>query len=468
MPLKIFNTLTKKIEEFIPLDKNKVTIYTCGPTVYNYPHIGNLRTFICEDLLRRWLKFQGYNVFQVMNITDVDDKTIKNSILNKMTLKEYTDIYKKAFFDDLKTLNIESAELYPCATDHINDIINMISTLIKKGYAYETDDGVYFDVSSFKNYGELANINIESLKPGASGRLLTDEYTKESVVDFALWKKWTSDDGPVKWNSPFGEGRPGWHIECSVMSMKYLGETIDIHAGGVDLIFPHHTNEIAQSEAFTNKKFVNYWFHITHLIVNGEKMSKSKGNFYTLRDLLQKGISPRTIRYALLTTHYRKPLNFTFDLIKQAESSIKRIEDFLTVIKNLKRSTKQNNNIIEEINKSKIKFIESLDDDLNISEAMASLFNLITILYENVNSIDINTKELIINYFNEIDKVLGLNLFNEEETLTIEEINLIEERKKAKQEKNYEKADQIRKLLFERGLEIKDTKDGFIWKRIKK
>ncbi len=467
MPIFLYNSLTRKKEEFIPIKNGEVRMYTCGPTVYNYPHIGNLRTFVFEDLLRRWLEYREFNVIQVMNLTDVDDKTIKNSQLNKMSLKDYTDIYKKAFFEDIEALNIRKATYYPAATEYINDMIEMIKVLMEKGYAYETNDGIYFKISAFKEYGKLAKLDKDELKAGASGRVSLDEYEKENISDFALWKKWTPEDGDVKWSSPFGEGRPGWHIECSVMSMKLLGETFDIHCGGIDNLFPHHENEIAQSEAYSGKKFVNYWLHSVHLIVNGEKMSKSKGNFFTLRDLIAKGYSPREIRYALITTHYRKPLNFTFDLLLQARSSLKRIDDFILALNNVKKDGK-NEFLDKVLNNSIKKFEDSMDDDLNISEAIASIFELINVCYENYNEITKEFSENVIKQFKKFDEVLGFIFYSKlSDELTDEEKELIEERNKAKKEKNYARADEIRNILLSKGIELRDTKDGVIWKRIK-
>ncbi|MEJ5285262.1 MAG: cysteine--tRNA ligase [Brevinematales bacterium] len=468
MAIFFYNSLTRKKEEFKPIKDGEVRMYTCGPTVYNYPHIGNLRTFIFEDLLHRWLEYRGFKVIQVMNLTDVDDKTIKNSIAKKMTLKEYTDIYKKAFFEDIEALNIKKATYYPAATEYINEMIDMIKVLMEKGYAYETNDGIYFKISEFKEYGKLAHLEKDELKAGASGRVSLDEYEKENISDFALWKKWTPEDGNVKWNSPFGEGRPGWHIECSVMSMKLLGETFDIHCGGIDNLFPHHENEIAQSEAYSGKKFVNYWLHSVHLIVNGEKMSKSKGNFFTLRDLLAKGYSPRAIRYALITTHYRKPLNFTFDLLTQANSSLKRIDDFIFSLKNVS-STGKIDDFLDKVLINQIKkFEDAMDDDLNISEAMAAIFELINSYYENFEKITRELANKVIDTFIKFDTVLGFIFFDKkQDELSEEEKELIEERIKAKKEKNYARADEIRNILLSKGIELRDTKDGVVWKRIK-
>jgi cysteinyl-tRNA synthetase len=466
--IRFYNTMTRKVEEFIPIKSNEVKMYTCGPTVYNYPHIGNLRTFLFEDLLKRWLEYRGYKVIHVMNITDVDDKTIKNSQANKMSLKEYTDIYKKAFFEDIKTLNIKPATYYPAATEYIKEMIEMIKVLLQKGYAYETDDGVYFKISSFKDYGKLSHLNREELKAGASGRINLDEYDKEEISDFALWKKWTPEDGDVKWPSPFGNGRPGWHIECSVMSMKLLGETFDIHCGGIDNMFPHHENEIAQSESYSGKKFVNYWLHSVHLIVNGEKMSKSKGNFYTLRDLLAMNYSPRVIRYALITTHYRTPLNFTFDLLRQSNSALNRIDDFIIFLKNIKVNGEKNEFLKNVLNNSLQKFENSMDNDLNISEAMAAIYEMIGIFYENKDKITVELAGDVISTLQKIDNVLGFIFFEKaQDELTEEEKQLIEERKKAREAKDFKRADEIRNILLQRGIELRDTKDGVIWKRIK-
>ena len=307
-----YNSLTREKEVFKPINANEVGMYSCGPTVYNYAHIGNFRAYIFSDLLRRVLEDYGYNVKLVMNLTDVDDKTIKNSKENHISLNDYTKKYKEAFFEDIKTLGIKKATVNPAATDHIKEMIDIIELLKKNGHTYESDGSVYFKISTFPQYGELANLDKQELLDGASGRVLNDEYDKENASDFVLWKAYTEDDGDVYWDSPFGKGRPGWHIECSAMSCKYLGKHFDIHTGGVDNKFPHHENEIAQNEAAFNEKFVNYWLHCEHLIVDGEKMSKSKGNFYTLRDLLDKGLSPEAIRYSLINSHYRKQLNFTY------------------------------------------------------------------------------------------------------------------------------------------------------------
>ncbi len=470
--IRFFNSMTRSVEEFVPTDKDLVKLYTCGPTVYNTPHIGNLRTFIFEDLLHRWLEYRGFKVRHVMNLTDVDDKTIRNSIQRKMSLREYTDIYKKEFFDAVRQLNLKPADSYPAATEFVPDMIRMIEGLIGKGYAYETSDGVYFKVSAFDAYGKLAHIDRETLLAGASGRTKSDEYSRDEVSDFALWKKWVEDDGEVKWPSPFGDGRPGWHIECSVMSMKLLGPTIDIHCGGIDNLFPHHENEIAQSEAFTGKKFVNYWMHSVHLLVDGEKMSKSKGNFYTLSDLADRGYNGRVIRYSLLSAHYRKPLNFTFNLVKQAESSLKRIDDFLFDLGKVSSTAKKSDYLSMALKKASHNFEIALDDDLNISQALAELFGLIYDYYNHKDEACRGNAVEIIGWLNSIDSVLGFIKTGStdesgSEKLRDEEDALIKQRAFARENGDYKKADEIRLKLLEAGIEIRDTKDGYVWKKIK-
>ena len=460
-----FNTMTRETEEFRPIRDGEVTIYICGPTVYNFAHIGNLKTFLFEDLMRRWLKYRGYKVRQAMNLTDVDDKTIRGSQKQKMSLDDYTAIYKKAFFEDLETLKIDRVEYYPAATEHIKEMIDLVSDLIAKGFAYETDDGVYYRVSAYSDYGKLARLDRDQLLEGASGRVASDEYNRESISDFALWKKWTSDDGDVKWDAPFGAGRPGWHLECSAMSMKYLGETIDIHAGGVDLIFPHHENEIAQSEAATGKKFVNYWLHSTHLMVNGEKMSKSLGNFFTLRDLLEKGFTPRAIRYALITGHYRKPLNFTFEGVKAAEGALARIDDFIISLKNVRR-TQSSFDSAGAVAKARDKFENALSEDLNIAEAMGAVFELIKEFNENMDRIGEKDASTALEFFRKIDAVLQFLQTDKEDALSAQEQALIDARSEAKKAKDFKKADEIREQLKQIGLEVRDTPQGVVWKRI--
>jgi cysteinyl-tRNA synthetase len=466
MPVRFYNSMTRTVEEFTPVQKGTAAMYTCGPTVYNFLHIGNLRTFLFEDLLHRWLRYRGYNVRQVMNLTDIDDKTIRDSRAQGMPLSEFTEIYKKAFFEDLKALNVAPAEVYPSATGHIPEMIGIIRTLIEKGYAYSTDDGVYFKISAFDGYGKLAHLDKDSLRAGASGRVANDEYEKETVSDFALWKKWSPSDGDVKWQSPWGEGRPGWHIECSAMSMKYLGETLDIHSGGIDNMFPHHENEIAQSEAATGKQFARYWLHSAHLIVEGEKMAKSKGNFFTLRDLLAKGYSARSIRYLLYTTHYRKPLNFTFDGIKGADAALKRIDDFLFTLGNIKSEGAEDAEFVRMLTTQTEKFEAALDEDLNIAEGMGALFELIRAVNEGMERVTKGFADRVLKFFGKADSVLGFLNFGKADDLTDEEHKMISERSDAKKGKDFARADELRKVLLDRGIEVRDTPDGTVWKRI--
>jgi len=460
--IKFYNTLTKKKEKFIPIEDKIVKMYTCGPTVYDFAHIGNFRAYIFEDLLHRYLEFRGYKVVRVMNITDVDDKTIQGAKREGISLREYTDRYLKYFLKDMEILRIKKPEYLPRATEHIDDMVEIIKKLIEKGYAYRKNGSVYYNISKFPDYGKLSGIELKNIKPGA--RVETDEYTKEDVRDFALWKEAKEEEG-VWWETEIGNGRPGWHIECSAMSMKYLGETFDIHTGGVDNIFPHHENEIAQSEAATGKKFVNYWLHCAHLLVNNEKMSKSKGNFYTLRDLLQKGYNPVAIRYILLITHYRDPLNFTEKSLKAAENTIKNYNGFYSSLNFLKED-KEEAKIEEEIEKARNGFIENLDDDLNISPALASIFNLIKFANKRISEGKLGKKEAekVKKFLEEVDYVLCI-LEKKDEKIPQEYLELIKEREKARKEKNYKRADEIREYLKNKGILLEDTPYGTIWKK---
>ena len=373
MSFRIYNTLSGRVEEFKPLDDNRVGMYTCGPTVYDYPHIGNYRTFAFQDILRRWLKYRGYTLRHVMNLTDVDDNTIRNAKAASLGLREYTEKYVQAFELDRQILSLEDPEIVVRATDSIDDMVKLIQTLIEKGYAYASEGSVYFRVAAFKNYGQLTKIDLSGIRDGA--RIDSDKYDKNDARDFALWK--AAKEGEPFWETPLGPGRPGWHIECSVMSMKYLGETFDIHSGGVDLIFPHHENEIAQSEAATGKPFVRYWLHAEHLIVNGEKMSKSLGNFYTLRDLLTRGYKPSAIRYLLVSVPYRRHLNFTFDGLHQAEQSIARLRNFRLRVAKVAFPPGENTALQDRARAACQKFEDSMDDDLNTAEALGAVFAMV-------------------------------------------------------------------------------------------
>ncbi len=461
--MKFYNTLHRKKEDFQPLEKGKVTLYTCGPTVYDYAHIGNFRAYIFEDLLRRYLEFSGYDVLQVMNITDIDDKTIRRSIEEKMSLEDFTDKYTSSFFEDVETLKIIPAHHYPRATEFIPQMIETIKQLEDKGFTYTTEDGsVFFKISQFSDYGKLANLNPDQLKSG--DRVEDDEYGKEEGRDFALWKAYKEEDIDVFWDSPWGRGRPGWHIECSAMSIEYLGNHFDIHCGGVDNIFPHHENEIAQSCAASGEGFVNYWLHNEHLLVDGQKMSKSMGNFYTLRDLLEKGFSPEALRYTLISTHYRSKLNFTFEKVKAAQKCINKLRE-------LKRRLKKIDNEEDEVLNSETetmlsKFSEKLGDDLNISGALGELFIWVNYLFAELDNdkLDCCSAKGALSALRKIDSVLGvIDCANLEVDDIIHE--LIKDREKARSDKNWEKADEVRKQLDELGIVLDDTPEGTIWKR---
>jgi cysteinyl-tRNA synthetase len=462
--LRIFNTLTGRVEEFKPLREGIVHMYTCGPTVYDYAHIGNFRTYVFIDLLKRYLKFLGYKVVHVMNITDVDDKTIKGANQKGISLREYTDFYLEKFMEDIETLRIEKADYFPRATEHIDEMVKIIKVLLEKGYAYRKGDSIYFRISSFPDYGKLSKTKIHPEK--SYSRIDSDEYEKEYMSDFALWKG--KKEGEPFWKTEIGDGRPGWHIECSAMSMKYLGETFDIHVGGIDLVFPHHENEIAQSESFSGKKFVNYWIHCNHLIVEGEKMSKSKGNFYTLRDLISKGWRPMAIRYLLLSTHYRNLLNFTFNGLSQAEQTLQRIENFLVDLESVRGGNVSNLKIKELIGEAERGFREGMDDDLNISIALSAIFELIKELNKitKEETISEGDKEQIMNFFKKIDSVLAI-LPQRKKELPEEIMKMIEEREEARRKRDFEKADRIREELRKMGIILEDTKEGVRWKVLK-
>ncbi|MCI0470938.1 MAG: cysteine--tRNA ligase, partial [Candidatus Aminicenantes bacterium] len=363
MSLRFYNTLNRRIEDFKEIEKGKIKFYMCGPTVYDKAHIGNFRSNMFQDLVKRYLLYSGYEVLHVMNITDVDDKIIKKAGDLNCPISDVTAGYIKSFMDDLQALNILKADVYPRATEHIGEMLELIEKLDAKGYAYQKGDSVYFNISKFENYGRLANLAKGNLILGAS--VDTDEYDKDNVQDFVLWKG--KKEGEPSWESKYGPGRPGWHIECSAMGMKYLGETFDIHIGGVDLIFPHHENEIAQSECATGKNFVNYWIHCQHLVVDNLKMSKSLGNVYTVQDLMEKGYDPLAVRYLLISTHYRKLLNFTFHGLERASQSLKRIKDFIFSIENLKTTAGETAAISQLIKDSEENFQEHMNNDFNIS-----------------------------------------------------------------------------------------------------
>jgi len=464
-----FNTLTRKKEKFVPLEKGKVKMYTCGPTVYDFAHIGNFRAFIFEDILRRWLEYRGFKVTQVMNLTDVDDRTIEASRKLGIPLQKHTARYIKAFFEDIAALNIERAEYYPRATEHIPEMVELIKKLIEKGYAYKSEDGsIYYDVSKFKDYGKLSKIKVKELKPGA--RVKVQEYAKEEACDFVLWKAWDEEDGNVFWETEIGKGRPGWHIECSTMAMKYLGETLDIHSGGVDLIFPHHENEIAQSEAATGKKFVNYWLHNEHLLVEGRRMAKRFGNYYTLRDLIRMGHDPIAVRYLLMSTHYRQQLNFTFEGLEAAKNAVERLRNFVHRLleadgKGCGEKIKQLMNLVQG------EFCKAMDDDLNIGVALAALFDFVREVNNLLDNNMLSREEAkeVYNLMMDFDKVLGvIGEVKKEEKLPKEAEELIRKREEARKAKDWEKADKIREQLKAMGIIIEDTPKGVRWKIVKR
>ncbi|MBN1494104.1 MAG: cysteine--tRNA ligase [Candidatus Omnitrophica bacterium] len=463
--IAFFNTLKKRQEIFSPLKKNRVTMYSCGPTVYDYAHIGNFRTYIFQDLLRRFLEYCGYTVIQVMNITDVDDKTIAGANREGVTLAEYTAKYTDAFLEDLARLNIERPEHMPRATESIDDMITMIQTLIKKKHAYESNGSVYFKIDTFKHYGKLSGKDLAMNIQGA--RIDSDEYEKDNLSDFVLWK--AKKEGEPSWESPFGPGRPGWHIECSAMSMKEFGATFDMHTGGEDLIFPHHENEIAQSEACTGKPFVRYWLHCKFLLVDGEKMSKSKGNFYTLRDLIAKGHDPISIRYLLLSHNYRQPLNFTLEGIEQSKKAVQRINEFIKRMESHKvnNAISDEGDVLERVTACKAAFCDALADDLNIAEALAQLFNAVRIInnFADTNQIGKRTMQEIEEFITMIDAIIAVRTEHDVEVPN-EILELVNGRQKARQERNFAEADRLRDLLTQKGWIVKDTKDGPVPERL--
>lgn len=463
--LQLYNTESRAKETLVPLQGNHVRMYTCGPTVYHYAHIGNFRTYVFEDLLRRTIKFFGMQITQVMNLTDVDDKTIKGALAKNVTLDEYTQPFKDAFFDDLKALNIEPAEHYPAATDYIAEMIGVIDQLLVKGIAYKGGDGsIYYAISKFPRYGCLSHLHLDELQAGASERVASDEYDKDHVADFVLWKAYDpTRDGKIFWESPFGPGRPGWHLECSAMAMKILGPTIDIHVGGIDNMFPHHENEIAQSEAYSGQRFVKLWMHSEHLIVDNKKMSKSLGNFYTLRDLLQKGFTGTQVRYMLLHTHYKTQLNFTFTGLDAVKVSLQRLQDFIQRLQEI-TTPSQTHGLAEPIlEKTYNAFAQALADDLNISSALAALFEMVREINALCDSSRLSPQEAekTLGLLKRFDTVLGVLSFKK----AVEDIpkdleEALQKRIEARKQKNWALADQLRDLIASRGYVIEDTPAG--------
>ncbi len=475
MKFMVYNTLSRRKELFEPLDAPQVKMYTCGPTVYDYAHIGNFRAYIFEDLLRRTLRHHGFKVTHVMNLTDVDDKTIRGARSSGLALHDYTQKYKTAFFKDIETLNIETAEVYPAATEHISDMIKLIEKLFKTGYAYQTDDGsVYFNIRKFDAYGKLSHLDMAGLQPGA--RVVQDEYQKDNAADFALWKAWSEEDGDVGWESPWSRGRPGWHIECSAMSMKYLGASFDLHTGGIDNIFPHHEDEIAQSEAATGKPFVKYWMHCAHLVVEDRKMSKSSGNFYTLRDVIQRGFSGREIRYTLMAAHYRQTLNFSFDALQSARGAIERLDEFLDRLRDTAGCmpittsappggpAADGNDWIKKGNQD---FFRPLNDDLNIALALGAVFDMVREgnKHMDTGSLTPVCANEILRVFEDFDRVLGI-MQSDQKKPGADVLSLARKRQCAREAKNWDEADRWRVMIEKHGWRVQDTSDGFKLKRI--
>lgn len=466
--MKLYNTLTRKKEEFVPLEEGKVKMYVCGPTVYNFFHIGNARPFIIFDTFRRYLEYRGYDVNYVQNFTDVDDKIINRANQEGISPDEVAKKYIEEYFTDADGLGIKRANIHPRVTDNIQEIIDFVKELEEKGYAYAVDGDVYFNTQKFKDYGKLSKQNLEELEAGAR---VDVDARKKHFMDFALWK--AKKEGEIGWDSPWGEGRPGWHIECSVMSCKHLGETIDIHAGGQDLTFPHHENEIAQSEARSGKPFANYWIHNGYININNEKMSKSKGNFFTVRDISEK-YDLEVVRFFMLSSHYRNPVNFSDELLGQAKAGLERLynvkENLEFMIGNsedeaLRGAEKE---IVEAINSYKDKFIAAMDDDINTADAISAIFELARYLNSNVKEdSSMELKQVGLSMFDELNGVINIVAKSKKDDVLDEDIErLIEERVQAKKNKDFKRSDEIRDMLKEKGIILEDTRQGTKWKRI--
>ncbi len=479
MVLVLYNTLGRRLTKFTPLSGRRVRMYTCGPTVYNYAHIGNFRTFVFEDVLRRYLTFKGFKVDQVMNITDVEDRIIEGIKKTGKSLGELTDFYTKAFVEDLAALNVQKAEHYPKATENIPEIVAAVKTLIKKGYAYRAEDGsVYYSIKKFRRYGQLSGIKTTATKAGT--RTASDHYEKMGANDFALWKAWVPEDGEVFWETPLGKGRPGWHIECSVMAMKYLGKTLDIHAGAIDLRFPHHENEIAQSEALTGKKFVRHWQHSAFLTMEGGKMSKSVGNIVTLRELLQRGLSPRAIRLFLISAHYREELKFADSSLAQAAATLGRFDSLVRRLTSVTGAADQAGDaecsrLAKELLAS---FEESMDDDLNVPRALAAFFTFDRRLNSLLDQGKVSARDAqrLLDTVKKVDSVLGviqgapdlgsgkLGERSDPEASLI--ADLVAQREDARKRKDYSRSDEIREELRRKGVVVEDTPTGPVWHRL--
>jgi cysteinyl-tRNA synthetase len=465
MPLRFYNTLSQQVEDFAPARDNTVRMYTCGPTVYSFAHIGNFRTFTFVDILRKCLRANGFKLDHVMNITDVDDKIIRNATAEHKALKDYTAIYTQAFLEDCAALRLERPEHLVPATDHIDDMAAAIERLAATSHTYNTDGSVYFRIATFPGYGKLSHNDFSGNIAGA--RVDVDEYEKADARDFALWK--APKEGEMFWDTAIGPGRPGWHIECSVMAIKYLGETLDIHAGGIDLVFPHHENEIAQSESLTGKPFSRFWMHAEFLMVEGQKMSKSQGNYFTLRDIIERGYQPEAIRYLLASVPYRKSLNFTFDGLKSAATAILRVRNFKLRLETDKYPDGSNEQLAARTASAAQSFADSLNDDLNTAEALASVFEYVRDANSAMDSGEFRAGNVAaaLDFLARFDSIFDvLKPTVQDGQLTDAAVDaLIEERTAAKKAKNFARADQIRQQLLEQGIILEDTKSGVRWKR---
>jgi len=457
--MRLYNSLTRTVEEFRPRDPGRVGLYTCGPTVHDFAHIGNFRAYAWEDLLRRHLEARGLEVHHVMNITDVEDKIIRKAAVAGASLREYTDRYTAAFFEDAKTLRLLPAHVYPRATEHIPEMIELVRRLEAAGHTYLSDGSVYYRIGSFPGYGRLAGLDPEALRAGA--RVDADEYEKDDPSDFVLWK--AQKPGEPAWDSPWGPGRPGWHIECSAMAMKYLGESFDLHTGGVDNKFPHHENEIAQSEGATGQPFVRHWMHCSHLVVNGEKMSKSLGNFYTLRDLLARGHEPRLIRYLLVGTHYRNQLDFSEKALEQGRAELTRIDNASERIARLATATAGQARLAPRIGEAREAYFAALDDDLNVSGAMGEVFQLVRDVNAAVDRGEASREDALAfeTFLADADRVFGvLRPWQEAEAAPAEVLALLDARQAARAARNWAESDRLRDAILAAGFVIEDTKEG--------
>jgi len=464
--LRFFNTLSRQVEQFVPMDGNRVRMYICGPTVWNFAHIGNFRTFIFGDILRRYLKYKGFDLTHVFNLTDVDDRIINEATKRNISIDEFTAPYIQYFWEDFEALGMERPEVTPRATDHIAEMIDIIAKLLDNGHAYESEGSIYYRITAFPEYGKLSKINFAGNIAGGSERVDTDKYDKEDARDFALWKLVEPDEKPG-WDAPFGRGRPGWHIECSAMSMKYLGETFDLHGGGMDLQFPHHENEIAQSQGATGKLFAKYWIHSEFLKIDDVTMSKSKGNFFTFRDLSEQGYSPLAIRYLLLSVPYRKQLNFTFEGLQGAESTVERLRNFRRLVRDAKTQDGSDTETRRLVANALADFEAAMDDDFNTAAALASIHDLVREINTLLATDDLKSddRECVLEASGKFDSVLGVFGTEESEILETDIESLISERQEARHNRDFARSDQIRDELAEKGIVLEDTKDGVRWKR---